>query len=64
MEYVYLAIGCGSLGVILTFVVVLTCRALDVDLVKNLWIISIPVILSIVLNIAVIELYSRYKRKK
>ena len=63
LEYVYLAVGSLALGIIITFIMLFICQALAVDINKNLWLISIPIILAIVLNIWFIELYDRYRKK-
>lgn len=63
LAYVYLAVGSLALGIIITFIMLFICQVLAVDINKNLWLISIPIILAIVLNIWFIELYDRYQKK-
>ena len=63
LEYIYLAIGCFAVGVIITFAILFICRYLSVDITQNIWILAVPVILSIILNIFFIELYRKYKKK-
>lgn len=63
MELVYLAVGCGMLGVIFTFVMIFICEHFNIDIYQNLWVIVIPVTLSIILNITFLELYRKYKKK-
>ena len=63
LSYVYLAVGSLALGIIITFVMLFLCQVLSVDINKNLWLIAIPIILAIALNIWFIELYDRYRRK-
>jgi len=63
LSYVYLAVGSLALGIIITFVMLFLCQVLAVDINKNLWLIAIPIILAIALNIWFIELYDRYRRK-
>jgi hypothetical protein len=60
--YVYLAVGCGFLGVLITYVTLFICYYLGIDISKNLWIITIPIVLAVTLNIFLIELYSRFKK--
>ena len=62
-EYIYLAVGTVILGIAITFVVVLICQYLDFDMLKHLWVVAIPVVLSLCLNVSIIELYHRMKRK-
>lgn len=61
--YIYLAVGCGFIGVVVTFAVMFACDYLGVNITENLWIIAIPIVTALVLNIVLIELYSRFKRK-
>ena len=63
MVYVFLAMGSIGLGIILSFVVVFTCQYLGVDIFENLWILALPLIIAVIVNICFIELYSRRKRK-
>lgn len=62
-EYIYLAVGSGISGTILTLVVVLVCQYLGFDMLKHLWVVAIPVVLSLVLNVSFIELYRKIKRR-
>ncbi len=63
MIYVSLAVGCAGLGVILTLVLLMLCQYFQVDLTRNLWLISLPIVLTVALNIWFIELYDRIKKK-
>jgi len=60
--YIYLAVGCGMLGIVITFIVLFACLYLGIDLAKNMWIITIPIVLSIILNIMMIEFFTRRRR--
>jgi hypothetical protein len=61
--YIYLAIGCGFLGVLITLATLFICVYYRIDISKNLWIMAIPVVLAVVLNITLIELFSRRRKK-
>ena len=63
-KYIILATGCASVGVVLTFVVLGVCQRLGIDIGENLWVVAIPAVLSLMLNIALIELYRNYKKGK
>jgi hypothetical protein len=62
-EYVYLAVGCGMLGMGLTYVMLLVCLYYGIDISRNLWVITIPIVGTITLNILLIELLSRRRKK-
>ena len=61
--YIYFAIGCGMLGIIMSCILFYVCVYFSIDIFENLWLITVPVILAVFLNILFIELYFRQKRK-
>jgi hypothetical protein len=63
LEFIFMAAVSALLGMIITFIVIWVCMALVIDMGENLWVIVIPVILAITLNIFFIELYRKYKKK-
>jgi hypothetical protein len=63
LELIYFAAGCMALGVVITFIVIYACQRFAIDIYKNLWVLLIPLFLSIALNIAFIELYRKLKKK-
>jgi hypothetical protein len=63
MVYLFLAMGSIGLGIILSFVVVFLCRYMEVDIFKNLWILAIPLVVAVLVNICLIELYNKFKKK-
>jgi len=62
-EYIYLAVGSGISGIIITFVIILVSQYFGIDMLKHLRVVAIPVVLSLFLNVSFIELYRKYKRK-
>ena len=64
MEYIFLAVGCAAVGVVVTFVVLGVCQRLSINIDKNVWVLAIPAVSSLVLNIALLELYRKHKKKK
>ena len=60
--YIYLAVGCGFVGVLLTYGMIVVCIKLGVDVSQNLWVITIPIVVAIALNITLIEMLSRRRR--
>jgi len=63
LAYVYLAVGSLAMGIIITFSMLFICQVLAVDINTNLWLIAIPIVLSVALNIWFIELYDRYRKR-
>jgi ABC-type multidrug transport system permease subunit len=64
LELIYFAVGCAALGVLFAFILVFACQYFGIDIYKNLWLLLIPLVLSISLNILILELYGKFKRKK
>lgn len=63
-EYIFLALGCAFVGVVITFVVLGISQRLSIDIFENFWVLAIPVVLSLILNITILELYRKYKKRK
>lgn len=62
-EYIFLACGCVSLGIIITFLVLGLCQYLGVDINENWWVVAVPVVLSVILNVLFIEIYRKLRNK-
>jgi cytochrome c biogenesis protein CcdA len=62
-EYVFLAAGCISLGIIITFVVLGLCQYLGINIDENWWVVAVPVVLSVIINITLIEVYRKFRRR-
>jgi cytochrome c biogenesis protein CcdA len=62
-EYIFLAAGCLSLGIVITFVVLGLCQYFGIDIDENWWVVAIPVVLSVIINITLIELYRKIRRR-
>lgn len=63
MHYIILASGCAVLGMVITFLLLMALQYLDIDIMKNLWVLAIPVTLSLILNVLFLEMYRKYIRK-
>ena len=64
MDYIFLAGGCVVVGVVLTFVVLGVCQRFGISIDKNLWVVAIPSVLSLILNVSLLELYRKFRKKK
>ncbi len=60
---IYLAAGSILVGIVLTVVLLIICSNLGIDVTQNVWLLTIPAVLSLLLNIAGIELYERFRKK-
>lgn len=63
LELILFAVACLILGTIFSGILVAVCWFLNIDIWKNIWLMGIPAILSIALNILFLELYYKYKNK-
>jgi hypothetical protein len=64
LELIYFAVGCAAMGIVFAFILVFVCQYFGIDIYKHLWLLLLPLVLSISLNILAIELYGKFKRKK
>lgn len=63
LTYVYLAASSFGVGVILVLVMLGVCSALDVDVLQNIWVLAIPVVLTLIINVLLIELYNKIRKR-
>jgi general stress protein CsbA len=63
-EYIFLAAGCVSVGIVITFVVLGVSQYLGINIEKNIWIVAIPVFLTLILNVILLEVYRKYRKRK
>ena len=63
-DYLILAAGSIAVCIVLTFVVLGASVRAGVDLNEQLWLLAVPAVLSVTLNIILLELYRRFWKKK
>ncbi len=64
-DYIILAVGCFFVGVVIALATIAASIRLHIDILgENIWMLAIPAVLAIVLNIALLELYRKLKKKK
>jgi hypothetical protein len=63
-EYIFLACGCVSLGIIITFILLGVCQRLGVKIEEHWWVVAIPVVLALIINIIFVEIYRKFRGKK
>jgi hypothetical protein len=61
--YIYLAASCTFLGTSLVFATLFFCSYLSIDITKNYWVLVIPIVLTLLLNIVLIELVQRIRNR-
>jgi hypothetical protein len=63
-EYIFLATGCVAVGVVIIFIVLGVCQRLGINIDENLWIVAIPAVLSLILNVVLLEIYRKFRKRK
>ena len=63
VDLLFLAIASLLVGIVLAVIVVFASLFFGIDIFENLWLLAIPVILAVILNITFIELYRKHKKK-
>ena len=64
-DYIILAVGCFFVGVVIALATIAAAIRLHIDIMgENVWMLAIPAVLAIVLNVTLIEIYHKFKKKK
>lgn len=64
-EYIFLAAGCTAVGVVITLIVLSIALRLGLSIMgKHLWVLAIPAVLALILNVALLELYRKFRKRK
>jgi hypothetical protein len=63
--YIFLACSCAAVGIVIAFIVLLIAQRFNIDFTgKDIWVLAIPVFLSVALNVLLIEIFRKYWKKK
>ena len=63
-EYIFLASGCVAVGLVIILIGLAICRRLGINIDENLWVVAIPAVLSLFLNVFLLELYRKFRKRK
>ena len=64
-DYIILAAGCFFVGVVIALATIAAAIRLHINILgEYAWMLAIPAVLAIVLNVALIELYRKFRKKK
>jgi hypothetical protein len=61
--YIFLAAGCVVLGTGITFALLAVCAYYGVNIMQNLWLLAIPPVASVTINVLLIELYKTLAKR-
>jgi hypothetical protein len=59
LVYICLAAGCVMLGTGITFALLAVCAYFSIDIMRNLWLLAVPLFASLIINVLLIEIYRR-----
>ncbi|MDD5126745.1 MAG: hypothetical protein PHR43_01395 [Dehalococcoidales bacterium] len=60
----YLAIGCGILGLLTTYFLLAAIQHFQINITRHWWIVAMPVIFAVIVNVCLIEVIHRYRKKR
>ena len=64
-DYVILAVSCFVIGVVMALATIAFAIQLRIDVLgEYIWILTIPAVLVIILNVTLLELYRKFRKKK
>jgi hypothetical protein len=63
LEYIFLAAGCVIVGSVLTVMVLGYCQSAGISIENNVWVLAVPAVFSLFLNVSLLELYRKYFKK-
>ena len=64
-EYILLAVGCVALGIVFAILILVISQRMGIDFIyDSLWVLAIPAILSLTINIGLLELYRKFRKRK
>ena len=60
-----MAAGCFFVGVVIALATIAASIRLHLNILgENAWMLAIPAVLAVIINVALVELYQKFKKKK
>ena len=64
-DYIILAVGCFFVAVVIALATITAAIRLHINILgEHAWMLAIPAVLAIIINIILIEIYHKFKKKK
>ena len=64
-DYIILAVSCFFVGVVIALATITVSIRMNIDVLgEKVWILAIPAVLAVVINVALIEIYRMFRKKK
>ncbi len=61
--YIYLAVGTAAAGLGLTFLMLFVAHHFEINIGEHLWMVAIPPVTSVILNVLLVEWYKSRRKK-
>ena len=64
-DYIILAVSCFIIGVVIALATITVSLRMDIDILgEYIWILAIPAVLAVGINVALLELYRKFRKRK
>jgi len=63
-DYIILAVSSLAAGVVITLIMLGIISRQGINIFQNLWILAIPAVIALTLNIILLELYHKFRKRK
>ena len=64
-DYIILAVGCFFIGVVIALATITVSLRMRIDILgEYIWVLAIPTVLALLLNITLLEIYRKFRKKK
>ena len=64
-DYIILAVGCTVVGMVIAFFVLMVSLRMGINVFReDMWVLGIPAVLAIIINIGLLELYRKFRVNK
>jgi hypothetical protein len=64
-DYIILAVSCFFIGVVIALATITVSLRMNIDILgENTWVLAIPAVLTVIINVGLIELYRKFRKTK
>ena len=64
-DYIILAVSCFFIGVVIALATITVSIRMNIDILgEKVWILALPAVLAVTINVGLIEIYRRFRKRK
>ena len=64
-DYIIIAVSCFIVGVVIALATIVVSIRMNIDILGDkVWILALPAVLAVVINVALVEIYRLFRKKK